>query len=123
MDPMLRAIACLLFFITIGVGSTYSQEVGPTTVRFVSPIPDSSTPSNVKDLGYVEISGGIQRSAVPQVVAALLKAKKATAMRTQAGDPVIQVVLNSPGGEVAAAMEMGRLLRSHATYVWVDRGA
>jgi hypothetical protein len=105
------------------LGVQASAQEQSSIVRFMPPKPTGAEPTHVKDYGFVEISGDIQRSAVSSLTVALVKAKRLTKANELSGDPVVLVFLNSRGGEITAAIEMGKLLRANAANVWIDSSA
>lgn len=109
---------CILAAFFCGFTTFAAEAAG---VRFVDASEVSPNDTTVKSFGYVSISGPIERAGVVGLAAALLRAEQNTKGRTHAGDPSIFVILNSTGGNVFAAMDMGRLLRNFAARVWVDR--
>jgi ATP-dependent protease ClpP protease subunit len=101
-----------------------TNGLGETTIRVVPP---SNKPfierHHTREYLHIEIKGDIRRSAVPRLVTALAEAKRVAEHYTLSREPIINVSLNSQGGEILAAMQMGRLLRSNAAIVWVDNNA
>ena len=57
------------------------------------------------------------------MIAAIVQAKKSAGLYTHSGEPVVIVLLNSRGGEIQAAIQMGQILRAEAAEVWVDENA
>ncbi len=98
-------------------------DLGETTVRVVPKKSKIGDAGNVRDFGYIEISGDIRRAAIPKLAAAIHEARRTTGLFTHDGEPVISLFLNSLGGEVLAATQLGQLVRSQGIEVWVDRGA
>jgi len=94
-----------------------------TTVRVVPKKQKIAAAGHVKDYGYIEISGDIRKSAVAKLAAAIPEARRTAGSFTHDGEPVLRLFLNSPGGEVLAATQLGLLVRSQAIEVWVDKGA
>jgi hypothetical protein len=92
------------------------SSLGETAIRVVpmkSPIPREGL---ITDGGYIEISGDIRKSAIPRLFTALDQARKLTRYG-------VMVSLNSRGGEVKAAMEIGIILRSQEAHVLVQPNA
>lgn len=109
---------CILPVFGCGFTTSAAEAAG---VRFVDASEVSPNDTTVRSFGYVSISGPIERTGVVDLAAALLRAEQNTKARTHAGDPAIHVLLDSTGGNVFAAMDMGRLLRNSAASVWVDQ--
>jgi hypothetical protein len=100
-----------------------ASSFGETVIRVIAKKSPIHGRSDIHDWGYIEISGDIRKSAVPRLVAAVVQAKKSTGMFTHSRDPVVQVILNSSGGEIQAAMQMGQILRAEAAQVYVEENA
>jgi len=117
-----------LFFLAISLvllcNATFAQPVlGETSVRVVPKKAKFAVAGSVKDYGYIEISGDIRKSAIAKLAAAIPEARRTAGSFTHDGEPVVRLFLNSPGGEVLAATQLGQLVRSQALEVWVDKGA
>lgn len=101
---------------------TIANAEETTQIRYVSAAEVPVTETTIKKFGYVSISGPITYSAVPALAAVLLHAEQNATSRSDGGDPSIFVIVNSRGGEIRAAIDMGRLLRNAAAKIWIDRG-
>lgn len=97
--------------------------LGETAIRVVPSVRSPAKSSSVRDFGYMEIAGDIRQTAVARLAAAFPQARRTAGSFTHSGEPVIRVFVNSRGGEVLAAIQMGQLIRSKAAEVWVDKNA
>lgn len=81
---------------------------GYTNVRYV---PASQQPTgHLSDLAHIEIYGEITKDDIDEVMTLVEKMRVSDPMRH-----TVPVFLNSPGGDLVAAMEIGNILRrSHA---------
>lgn len=100
-----------------------ASPLGEMVIRVVPKKSSIHGPTDIRDWGYVEISGDIRKSEVPRLIAAVVQAKKSTGSFTLSGDPIVRVFINSRGGEIQAAMQMGQILRAEAAEVYVDKNA
>lgn len=98
-----------------------AQPNNPSTIRFV-PARAPIGSGRLIDGAHVEVKGVIAADSPKELARALAQARKQADSFSLGGQPVIRVFLNSPGGDVVAAIAMGRLLRLHAADVWVDQG-
>lgn len=99
------------------------DESNQAAVRVVPKLAQTRNPGHVRDSGYIEITGIISNSTVTQLVAAIPKAKASAGNFTHSGEPVVRVFVDSKGGEVLAAVQLGQIIRSQAIEVWVDKSA
>lgn len=112
--------------LTVGLQLLLSVAVaqpvlGETTVRVVPKKQKTAEAGHIRDYGYIEISGDIRRSAVAQLAASIPEARRTAGSFTHDGEPIVRLFLNSRGGEVLAATQLGLLVRSQAIEVWVDK--
>lgn len=77
----------------------------------------------VHDRAHLRITGQITDQDAKAVERLIAAATEASGWATHAGAKKPLVLLDSRGGEVVAAMRIGRLLRQHTAWVWVDKGA
>ena len=94
-----------------------------TSVSVVSSVHSTDELVTIRDFGYIEISGDIRQTDVASLAAAFPQARRTARSFTHSGEPVVRVFVNSRGGEVLAAIQMGQLIRSQAAEVWVDKNA
>ena len=100
-----------------------ASPLGETVIRVVPKKSPIHGRTDIGDWGYVEISGDIRKSGVTRLIAAVVQAKKSTGSFTHSGEPIVRVILNSRGGEIEAAMQMGQILRAEAAEVYVPENA
>ncbi len=86
-------------------------------VRFVPSMYTGGT-GNIRDFGHVRIEGEISAQDIDPVRKALQKFK-AQDPKWKWSQPL--VFLHSSGGDVQAAIKIGKLLRSNSTHIVVDR--
>lgn len=77
----------------------------------------------VQDRAHLRITGQITDQDVKAVERLIAAATEASFFLTHAGTKRPVFFLDSRGGDVIAAIRIGRLLRKHAAWVWVDKGA
>jgi hypothetical protein len=116
---MRSVLAVLAFLGLVPFNVVDAQEA--TQIRYVEPAEVPSAETTIKTFGYVSVSGPITLSAVPTLAAALLHAEQNATTHTDGRDPIVYVVVSSLGGDIRAAMDMGRILRHAAARIWVDR--
>lgn len=120
---MLRRLLFGFFCVVICSTATSQIRLGDTQVVVV---PGLSSPANrkyISDTTHIKISGDIRRSAVKKLVALLPEVKRKAQAFSISGEPAVHVFLDSGGGEVDAAMQIGQILRSQNALVWVDKNA
>lgn len=91
-------------------------------VRYVPPSGRAQA-QNVSDFGYVEIYGKVTREDAKKLPALLKTAIQQSGARSNGGDPIVFVFLDSKGGELVSAMAIGRLLRDVAARTWVTENS
>lgn len=120
MTKLLHApiLAGLLFGVLFAVSlSALAQETRQGVIRFV---PKKDSAGRLSDNAHISVTGPIGLGSPQALALALEQAKRKPSMWTASGDAMIPVFLNSPGGNVGAAVAMGRLLRAYAAEVYVD---
>jgi hypothetical protein len=126
-NTMLRSLRTVLLVAVVCAAwleSLWAQpSLGETTVRVVPSVRSTEKSRSIRDFGYIEISGDIRQTAVSPLAAAFAEARRAAGSVTHSGEPIVRVFVNSRGGEVLAAIQMGQLIRSQAAEVWVDKNA
>jgi len=100
-----------------------AAPLGETVIRVVPKKSAIHGRTDIRDWGYIEISGDIRKSGIPRLIAAVVQAKKSAGSYMLSGEPIVRVFLNSRGGEIQAAMQMGQILRAEAAEVYVDENA
>lgn len=103
-------------------GVAASGQTPSAEIRFVPGSP-AGAPDNEVRIAHVSVVGEIRPEGLPLLRQALERALNETNVRTWAKDPKVIVQISSLGGNVAAAMAMGRLLRSYAAEARVPPGA
>jgi hypothetical protein len=84
----------------------------------------SEQSANVVSYARIEISGMITKADVAKLVKVIPYAiESSVAKKNNRGFARPVVLLNSPGGDLNAAMEMGRILRQHFSWTMVISGA
>ena len=106
----------LYAFVALGALTTLANA----DTRFVEP---RSELRSVQDRAHLHIAGQITDLDAKAVEQLITVATKASGFVTHAGAKRPVVFLDSAGGEVLAAIRIGRILRQHAAWVWVDKGA
>lgn len=81
------------------------------------------TARDLRDSKHIAIYGVITKEAVKELASALRSAAKNPIGWNQSGDPVLFVFLDSPGGDVASAIAMGRMLRAVGADVWIAKNS
>lgn len=104
--------AVVYFLLETGLASAEVQFVEATS-QFKS----------VQDRAHLLITGQITSDDVLAVDRLLPSAVLQTHFRTFSGTYKPLVLLNSPGGDLMAAMKIGQTLRKVRAWVWVDRAA
>lgn len=102
-----------IFFATVLLAQAVAPTIVSAEARYVPPA--SQPTGHVSDLGHVEIYGEITRSDIERV-SKLVKL-------AQLSDPshrTVPVFLNSQGGDLPAAMEIGRSLRKFNAWAIVS---
>ncbi len=89
-------------------------------VRFVEATPVFNS---VQDRAHLLITGQITSEDVLSVDRLLPSAVMQTHFRTWGGTYKPLVLVNSPGGDLMAAMKIGQALRKVRAWVWVDKAA
>lgn len=118
---LIRKIILTLSFAAISISVTYAQPDQTASIHFVPAKQPTQEGGRVRDFAHVEISGIIDLNSPQKLAVALEEARRKTSTRSLGGKPLFLVFLDSPGGNVQAAIAMGRLLRANAADVWVDR--
>lgn len=113
--PFVTALLALIF------SSRAHAALGETVVRAVPPANLKSR--FIKDWGYIDISGDIRQSAVSRLSDVVEQTRRSVTSQTLAGDPILRMFVDSCGGEVAAAIKMGDIIRANAIEVYVDNKA
>jgi len=88
-------------------------------VYYVGRNDNPHNPGKITDQIHILIRGKITSDDVNKLKEAIEKARKETNWETMGGTVMPLVILDSPGGEVLAAIEMGRILRSNNAQTWV----
>lgn len=109
-------------WLVLPVGQSFAQHGQPATIRFVPKRDLPTDQARLIDNSHVEIYGEIAPDSPQRLRLALDEARGHADQFSLGGQPVVRVFLNSPGGNVFAAIAMGRTLRAYAAEVWVDRG-
>lgn len=117
---LIRKIILTLSFAAIPISVTYAQPDQTASIHFVPAIKSIQDGGRVRDYAHIEISGFIGLDSPQKLAIALEDARRNTTTRSLGGKPIFFVFLDSPGGNVQAAIAMGRLLRAYAADVWVD---
>jgi hypothetical protein len=89
----------------------FAQSSESSSIRFV--------PARQNQLAAVEVTGKITRASPDELRVALSEAIKRPSAFHNGGAPLIPVRLNSPGGDIVAAMKMGELIRQAGASTWV----
>ena len=124
-----RVLTPLRHSVLVSVLATYAAvsaaqiSLNETRVQLRPSIKQAGTTGHVRNDSHIEISGAIRSSAVAKLVAILPEAQRAAKSFTHSGEPVVRVFLSSRGGEILAAIQLGRLVRAQGAEVWVDKGA
>lgn len=111
-------VACLAHF-----GSIQAQTAALPSARFVPAKAPDQQEGRVSDYAHIRIDGEITTETPRQFSSALLEARRQSPNRSFGGQQLIFVFLDTPGGNVGAAVTIGRMLRANAANVWVDKGA
>jgi ATP-dependent protease ClpP protease subunit len=119
---MRSSVAYVILALAFSVDSGVALAQPPSAeIRFV-PGSAAGARDNEFRVAHISIIGEIRKEELPILHRALERALKETNVRTHAKDPLVIVQINSPGGNVGAAMAMGRLLRTYAAEAWVPPG-
>lgn len=78
---------------------------------------------SVQDRAHLYMSGPITEQDLAAVERLISDATEKSYFRLFSGAKRPVVFLNSPGGNLVAAIRIGRILRKHAAWTWVDRTA
>ncbi|MFZ3018509.1 MAG: hypothetical protein WA056_08655 [Gallionella sp.] len=111
----------LLSFISAALSASaasLSQEE-EAKIRFV---PGRTPPAGSKGemrITAVEVNGRIAADSPGKLRAALAQALKSPNAFHHGGAPLVPVHLNSPGGDIVAAMKMGEIIRQTGASTWV----
>ena len=116
LHPFLYVVIAAGLIVPIHVRAV-EPSVPSTIVKFVAPKP-TKDPLEFS-LAHIEVSGEITNDAAARLKAALEVASLKTNARTLGGYPAVYVYLDSPGGNVQAALKMGSLLRASGAQAWV----
>ena len=111
-------LAVVALIVTQSLWANESSEI-----RFVKSAEVDANDTTIKRFGYVLIQGELSHEGIPKLASALVQAQNEAGFRSDAGDPIVFVILNSPGGEVLAGIDMGRLLRNYGARIWIDKNA
>lgn len=74
----------------------------------------------MSDYAHVQIYGRISEADAKALPPLLNRVKQRTTLRTADKQGLVQAYLNSPGGEILAAMRIGELLRANDAMVWIN---
>lgn len=89
-------------------------------LRFADEAPPERQISNMTDHAHVQIYGRISDADAKALPALISRVKQRTALRSADNQGRVQAFLNSPGGEILAAMRIGELLRTNDAIVWIN---
>ena len=117
-----RALLAVVLFLA-PVSAIAESPPAEATVRVVPGQSKIAATGHVRDSGYIEIAGYLGKSTVARLATSIPAAQASATSFSYSGEPVVRVFLNSKGGEVLAAVQLGRIIRSQAIEVWVDKSA
>lgn len=89
-------------------------------LRFVDEAPPEKQTSSMTDYAHVQLFGKISEADAKALSPLIYRVKQRSALRSADEQGRVQVFLNSPGGEILAAMRIGELLRANDAMVWVN---
>jgi ATP-dependent protease ClpP protease subunit len=118
----LRSLLCGAALLT-SLADAQERGTAPVSARFVPAKSADQADGRVSDFGHIQIKGEITRDTPGQFLSALQEARRLSPNKSFGGQQVIYVFLDSPGGNVGAAVAVGRMIRANAARTWVDRGA
>lgn len=113
------AIIVLILVTTLILATEAQSEV---SVRNHDAVLDPSG-FQILEAPHLFISGVITGETANRVNQLIGRAQNASSMSYSSGDPVLSVILDSPGGDVTAAIEIGRLFRKHFASTYVMSGS
>lgn len=97
-----------------------SSPIALAGSRFIGEGTAAATGGSVFDHAHVEIYGEISAEDAKTLPRLVDELKDRSGWRSYEGNAVMLVRLNSQGGNVAAAMRIGRILRANNAQVWVQ---
>lgn len=90
-------------------------------LRFVDEASREKKPTfHMSDFAHVQLFGKITEDDAKALVPLIYRVKQRSTFRSADEQGRVQVILNSPGGSVLAAMRIGELLRANDATVWVN---
>lgn len=116
-----RPRVAFFFAITLGGAALFAASRADAESQFIDGVEEK--PSHLSGYAHVKIFGTLTRQDLKQLPSLIIKAKARSKAFNFAGEPNLHVFLDSIGGDVLAAIEMGRILRNAAAHTWVPRGS
>lgn len=113
-----------LLLLTIGLGAIpqatllANTQEGAAIIRFVPGRAASQGNTDLR-IASVEVNGRIAPDSHVKLREALDLAFKTPTLFHASGAPMVPVRLNSPGGDIVAAMKMGEIIRQVGASTWV----
>lgn len=90
-----------------------------TSIKFLPGHPTQPNGGGQMKVAAVEITGVITSDAPERLRRILEESIKKSNMRHDGGSPLLPVYLNSPGGNVLAAIQMGQIIRELGISTWL----